>query len=66
MPGEHPKSSVMSPATGLSKHSRRCLATQAHAPALWGGVAVFTGPDLATVIYAKHSRVQSKLHVCWK
>lgn len=45
---------------------RRCLATQAHAPALWGGVTVFTGLDLATVMYAKHSRVQSKLHFCWK
>lgn len=52
----------MSLAPRLGKHSHRCLATPAHSLALWGVVTVFTGRDLA--IYAKHSRVQSKLHLC--
>lgn len=51
----------MSPATKLGKHSRRCLATPAVSFAPRGVVTVFTGRDLATVTYAKHSRVQSKL-----
>lgn len=41
----------MSLAAGLGKHSRRCLATPARSLALWGAVTVFTGQDLATVIY---------------
>lgn len=52
----------MSLAPRMGKHSHRCLATPAHSLALWGEVTVFTGRDLA--IYAKHSRVQSKLHLC--
>lgn len=51
----------MSPATKLGKHSRRCLATPAVSFAPRGVVTVFTGRDLATVTYARHSRVQSKL-----